>query len=195
MKRTRFTVKSMLLVSMIVFLSGTFFLSTMALAADADESRTAATFTASTLILDLPELAVEGTDLLYSTKLQLKQEGENFFLELIELGPCQYQEASIAAATISSDGVIHIPLLQFENNSVWMIDLNLMSTASLLPLKFTLNAAKQIQVRDSSQADDLLGVSKRKCIMSCLGRGIKTCVTMCCDLDGKNCVFYYPRSK
>lgn len=187
----------MLLASMIVFLSGTFFLSSMALAADTDDARTFATFTNSTLILALPELAVEGTDLLYSAQLQLKQIDGTYFLELIDLGPSQYQEASIAAATISNNGVIHIPMLRFEDESLWIIDLNLMNTTSLLPLRFSLNAMEQIQVQDSSQEDDLLGVDKRRCIVACLGtRPLCCCVELCCN--GSNCTernigstFYY----
>ncbi len=187
MKRTRFTVKSMLLVSMIVFLSGTFFLSTMALAADADESRTAATFTASTLILDLPELAVEGTDLLYSTKLQLKQEGENFFLELIELGPCQYQEASEIAATLSADGTLHVPLFIYAGDgsaTFWAIDLKLVDTASLLPIRFNINHIVQVPEVEQNNNDDLLGQKKKTTIK--VKTPIGTIVVVIEQDDGKS---------
>ncbi len=168
MKRTRFTLKSMLLASMIVFLAGTFFLSSMALADDEANTIDSATLTIvdNAFILSLPELAVEGTDLLYSAKLQLKQEGENFFLELIELGPCQYQQASEIAATLSTDGTLHIPLFMYaqaENATFWTIDLKLADNVSLLPIQFNINNIVQVPKFDHGN-DDLLGQTKKTTI-------------------------------
>lgn len=166
MKKTRLTTTGLrgnygfavLVLSMFIFLSGTFLMTGMAFADDADTSIDSATFIGSTLILDLPELAVEGTDLLYSAQLQLKQEGENIFLELINLGPSQSQEATPIAATLSADGTFHIPVMYAENNTLWTIDLKLVNSVSLLPIKF--NITNIVQVPKLDQNDDLLGQAK-----------------------------------
>ena len=166
MKKTRLTTTGLrgnygfavLVLSMFIFLSGTFLMTGMAFADDADTSIDSATFIGSTLILDLPELAVEGTDLLYSAQLQLKQEGENIFLELINLGPSQSQEATPIAATLSADGTLHIPVMYAENNTLWTIDLQLVDSVSLLPIKF--NITNIVQVPKLDQNDDLLGQVK-----------------------------------
>ena len=166
MKKTRLTTTGLrgnygfavLVLSMFIFLTGTFLMTGMAFADDADTSIDSATFIGSTLILDLPELAVEGTDLLYSAQLQLKQEGENIFLELINLGPSQSQEATPIAATLSADGTLHIPVMYAENNTLWTIDLQLVDSVSLLPIKF--NITNIVQVPKLDQNDDLLGQVK-----------------------------------
>ena len=178
-----------LIVSMFIFLSGIFFHAGIVCADDATAIESA-TFTSSTLILDIPELAVEGADLLYNVQLQLKQEGDNIFLELIELCPSQNREPSIAAATLSIDGVIHIPLLLLEDGSIWVIDLNLMNTVSLLPIRFTLNTFEQMQVQSSPPEDDLLG-ARWRCVVACLGKQLDSCVQMCCHIDGTHCQFDY----
>lgn len=178
---------AVLLVSISIFLSGTFCLTGTAFSDDANATRTGATFTRSTLILDLPELAVEGTDLLYSVKLKLKWEGENSFLELTNLEESQYQEASVVAAAMSADGTIHIPVMNFEDKSFWTIDLKLMDTTSLLPIKFNITELEQVDI--SSQNEDLLGQSKRKCIMFSLCTRCKP-HTWCCDADYTHCVLY-----
>ena len=166
---------TVLVLSIFIFLLGTLFLYSTAYADDAEASRLGATFTATTLVLDLPELVVEGTDLLYSTKLQLKQEGENFFLELIELGTSQYQEASIASAKMSADGMLHIPLLNIEGN-FYNLDLQWSSSASLLPVKFTINMDTLANIPFENFDDDILGVSKKTCITICSPWG---CFSIC----------------
>lgn len=179
---------AILVLSMFIFLSGTFFMTGMAYADDANATRQSATFDIATDVLNLPELAVEGTDLLYSAQMQLKQEGDYTFLELINLGPSQYQEASVVAAIISNDGAIHIPMFRLEDGSFWTTDLNLMNTASLLPLRFTVDSLEQMQA--SSYEDNLLGVNKRKCIAACLGK-FCCCAIYCCNVDGTNCEIFH----
>ena len=195
MKKTRRTIidlrgsygLTVLLLGMFIFLSVTFFMTGMAYADDANDSRSGATFTSSTLVLDLPELAVEGTDLLYSAKLQLKQEGENFFLELIELGPCQYQEASEIAATLSADGTLHVPLFIYAGDgsaTFWAIDLKLVDTASLLPIRFNINHIVQVPEVEQNNNDDLLGQKKKTTIK--VKTPIGTIVVVIEQDDGKS---------
>lgn len=162
---------------MFIFVSGTFFLSSMAYADDATDSRDGAIFTASTLVLDLPELAVEGTDLLYSAQLQLKQEGEDLILELINLAPSKYSTASVAAATLSTDGLLQIPLLNIEG-AFYKLDLEWISAISLLPIRFSIKMDSIEAVPFEHFDDSILGRSKRSCIVFCTPWG---CFSICTD--------------
>lgn len=166
---------AVLFLSMFIFVSGTFFLSSMAYADDATDSRDGAIFTASTLVLDLPELAVEGTDLLYSAQLQLKQEGEDLILELINLAPSKYSTASVAAATLSTDGLLQIPLLNIEG-AFYKLDLEWISAISLLPIRFSIKMGSIEAVPIEHFDDSILGVSKSKCIRVCTPWG---CFSIC----------------
>ena len=145
---------------------------------DGADNRDGATFD-DTLVLELPELTVEGTDLLYSAKLQLKQEGDEYFMELISLGPCKYQEASMAAATLSNDGVLHVPLFNC-GGKFFTIDLRWNVSSSLLPITFALDLDTFAEIPLGTSSDDLLGAMKKTCITLCTPWG---CFSICKTTD------------
>ncbi len=169
-------------------LAVTFFSGGSAFSADEDTFSFGAVFSGSTLVLNIPELAVEGSDLLYSAKLQLKQDEENLCLELIDLELLQNQEISELAAVIAADGTMHIPLMNYNGSSFWSLDLRLIDSSSLLPIRFGIVAdtVKQISSSESSVApnadDSLLGMAV-KC--KWISQGKMGWIRFCCR--GRDC--------
>lgn len=173
-----------IVLSLFIVLSGALLLSNVSSAADADvdaeASRQSATFINNTLILELPELAVEGSELLYKVQMKLKQAEDAYILELIDLELSQYQEASIAAATLSTEGILHVPFLNIEGN-LWELDLNLQSSTSLLPIRFGINMDTVAAVPFEHFDDNILGYSSRKCTYFCTPWG--WCFSICEEID------------
>ena len=67
---------------------------------------------------------------------------------------------------MSADGTLHIPLLTYvyaENITFWAIDLKLVNTTSLLPIRFNINNIVQIpEVQQNN--DDILGQKSKTII-------------------------------
>ncbi len=158
-----------------ILISCTAFLTDSVFADDAENSRQGASFISSTLMLDLPEVTVEGSSELYSARLQLKQQGNNIFFEVVDVGPSQYQEASMAAAVLSANGTLHIPFVQLEDQSLWNVDLNWIPP-SLQPITFLINMDTLARIPFEKPEDDLLGASKKTCITICTPWG---CFSIC----------------
>ncbi len=138
-----------LILSMLVFLAGTLFNPGITNADDAENCLDGALFVTDTLYI--PKLAVEGTEQLYSACLQIKQEENELFLELTGFKVLACQESSALTATLSTEGKLHIPYLDIQGASFWTIDLQLIESASPLPIRFLIANYKEFE-------DDNLGM-------------------------------------
>lgn len=126
MRRCLFLGAAVLFLSVCLFPNNVF--------ADDDNCLDGALFVTDTLYI--PKLAVEGTEQLYSACLQIRQEENEVFLELTSCKLLACQESSALTATLSTDGKLHIPYLDIQGTSFWTIDLQLLASASLLPIRF-----------------------------------------------------------
>lgn len=121
---------------LVLFLS-VFFISDNAFSDDTDNCLDGALFITDTLYI--PKLAVEGTDQLYNVCLQIKQQQNEFFLELTNFKILVCQETSALTATLATDGKLHIPYLDIEGSTFWTVDLQLVASSSLLPVWFRID--------------------------------------------------------
>ncbi len=157
MEKTRRTITGLrrnycleiLILSMFIFLAGTLFNPGISYADDAENCLDGALFVTDTLYI--PKLAVEGTEQLYSACLQIKQGENELFLELTSFKLLNCQETSDLTATLSTAGKLHIPYLDIQGASFWTIDLQLIESASLLPIRFQIANFKKF-------VDDNLGM-------------------------------------
>jgi hypothetical protein len=146
-----------------------------------DTTGIAATIYSSTLILNLPQLAVEGNDLLYSAQLQLKQGGEKLFLELVGLGISSSQQTSVTTAVLSNDGTLHIPLLDMDDASLWTADLVFIPSEAPLPIRFGITGLNPIPEIETN--DNMVGAMR----CTVISQGKIGNIVYCCDSTGRNC--------
>jgi len=140
---------TLLILSMFIFLSGTIFNPGITYADDAENCLDGALFVTDTIYI--PKLAVEGNDQLYSACLQIKQEENELFLDLTSLKILDCQETSALTAVLSTEGKLHIPYLDIQGASLWTIDLQLIESASLFPIRFQIANYREFE-------DDNLGM-------------------------------------
>jgi len=115
-------------------------------------------------VLSLPELSIAGVEQLYSAQLQLKLVEDTLFLELIELTPSVSEDASVVAATLSTEGTLQVPLLYYEGQNFWSATLqwapSVFPPTTPLPIKFYVTELHEVSIEQDS-GDDLLGAKKK----------------------------------